>query len=305
MCRDDREVAPSAARWYTSQVPRRPRRWRPSRILAVALVAAAVFGFAPFSVGGISSPTTLVPRTAQGAAVTPTTRPSPLPPRLIGGTELAPDPRDGSDERSVPAGPPPLITLGGYQWPLPNGRLTLPFGPTAWGSRWVEGRRFHDGIDLATFCGDRIVAAHAGVVLAAGRRFDGYLGWLGDLAPYHRLLDTKKRWGTLPIVVVIDDGNGYRSIYAHFSRVVVKAGSRVRAGQLLGYEGATGRASGCHLHYGLFSPAETRRMEIRADVVKRLRTPRFEIARVDPLLVLGPRPGPRSEPKPTPAPPAP
>jgi murein DD-endopeptidase MepM/ murein hydrolase activator NlpD len=34
----------------------------------------------------------------------------------------------------------------------------------------VEGTTFHDGIDLATFCGDRVVAAHDGIVLAAGRR---------------------------------------------------------------------------------------------------------------------------------------
>ena len=62
---------------------------------------------------------------------------------------------------------------------------------------------------------------------------------------------------TLPIVVVIDDGNGYRSIYAHFGKITVKTGQTVKAGDLLGYEGRTGHASGCHLHYGLFSPFET------------------------------------------------
>ena len=62
---------------------------------------------------------------------------------------------------------------------------------------------------------------------------------------------------TLPIVIVIDDGDGYRSIYAHFSKVVVKRGDVVKAGDFLGYEGMTGHASGCHLHYGLFSPLET------------------------------------------------
>ena len=59
-------------------------------------------------------------------------------------------------------------------------------------------------------------------------------------------------------MVVIDDGNGYRSVYAHFGKVKVQRRRQVvHAGQLLGFEGATGHATGCHLHYGLFSPAET------------------------------------------------
>jgi len=184
--------------------------------------------------------------------------------------------------------------------------VTLPFGPTPWGSRIVDGERFHDGLDLATFCGDRIVAAHAGTVLAAGHRYDAQMGWIGDLKPYLARLDEKGLYGTLPIVVVIDDGNGYRSIYAHFGKVVVKPGQVVRAGKLLGYEGATGRASGCHLHYGLFSPLETATIAIDPQVVKRMKVPGLEIARVDPLLVLpaqrkpsdaarpGPSPGRRS-----------
>jgi murein DD-endopeptidase MepM/ murein hydrolase activator NlpD len=265
-----------------------------------ALFGAAFFGFVPFSGGTVESPAPLIrPDDVQGAGATPSVTPAPAPAGPDGGAEIDPGAADRYDARAVVPGPLPLATLAGYRWPLPRGRLTLPFGPTSWGTRWVDGRRFHDGIDLATFCGDRIVAAHGGVVLAAGRKFDDHLGWLGDLGPYYRRLNEKRLWGTLPIVVVIDDGNGYRSVYAHFSKVVVKAGQRVKAGRLLGYEGATGHASGCHLHYSLFSPAETRRMEIRADVVKRLRTPRFEIARVDPLPVLGPRPA--QKPKPAPA----
>jgi murein DD-endopeptidase MepM/ murein hydrolase activator NlpD len=92
-------------------------------------------------------------------------------------------------------------------------------------------------------------------------------------------------------VVVIDDGNGYRSMYAHFGRIVVAKGDVVEAGDLLGYEGMTGRASGCHLHYGLFSPYETATFRMRPDVVKRMKLPRQQIARVDPLLVLPPKPG--------------
>jgi murein DD-endopeptidase MepM/ murein hydrolase activator NlpD len=185
-----------------------------------------------------------------------------------------------------PVGPAAPESLEAYRWPLPKGRLTLPFGPSPWGSRLVEGSAFHDGIDLATFCGDKVVAAHEGTVLAAGRHYDKFMGWIGDLGPYLRRLDRKKLWSTLPIVVVVDDGNGYRSIYAHFGKVVVKKGATVAAGDLLGYEGATGRASGCHLHYGLFSPLEPGRFEIEPDVAKRMKLPAAQVARIDPLLVL-------------------
>jgi murein DD-endopeptidase MepM/ murein hydrolase activator NlpD len=176
--------------------------------------------------------------------------------------------------------------LTGYQWPLPNGRITLPFGPSAWGSRIVAGEPFHDGLDLATFCGDRIVAAHDGIVLTAGRRYDGQMGWIGDLQPYLDRLEAKALWSTLPIVIVIDDGNDYRSLYAHLSKAVVKKGDVVAAGDLIGYEGRTGRASGCHLHYGLFSPLETSRFGIEPAVVERMKLPAWQTARVDPLLVL-------------------
>jgi murein DD-endopeptidase MepM/ murein hydrolase activator NlpD len=185
---------------------------------------------------------------------------------------------------------PPVESLTGYVWPIAHPRLTLPFGPTPWGTHIVDGERFHDGIDLATFCGDRIVAAHAGSVLAASRHFDQQLGWIGSLQPYFSRLDAKGLWATLPIVVVIDDGDGYRSVYAHFERIVVRVGQQVHAGQLLGYEGATGHASGCHLHYGLFSPVETATFRTRPDVARRMKLPAAEIARVDPQLVLPPNP---------------
>jgi murein DD-endopeptidase MepM/ murein hydrolase activator NlpD len=129
------------------------------------------------------------------------------------------------------------------------------------------------------------------------------MGWVGDLKPYLDRLEKKHLWSTLPIVVVIDDGNGYRSIYAHFGKVVVRKGAAIKAGQLLGYEGRTGRASGCHLHYGLFSPAEAATFGIDAEVVKRMKVPSRQIARIDPMPVLGerpPSPSPLEGPTPTP-----
>ena len=141
---------------------------------------------------------------------------------------------------------------------------------------------------MATFCGDKVRAAHDGTVLAAGRHFDDHLGWVGDLSAYYARLDKKKLWTTLPIVVVIDDGNGYRSVYAHFGKIVVKEGQVVKAGTLLGYEGRTGHATGCHLHYGLFSPFERATFALDPAVAKRMKLPAAEIARIDPRLVLPP-----------------
>lgn len=253
--------------------------------IGIASVAAGTnVTFAPSSVGAVAAATDVA--TAQTA-----NPPSPTaPPAARDLTAVA-----ASLVPAIAAGPsataPPLSGLTGYRWPLKKPRLTLPFGPTPWGSRIVDGARFHDGIDLATVCGDRIVAAHDGIVLAAGRHYDDAMGWLGDLTPYYDRLDAKKLWSTLPIVVVIDDGNGYRSAYAHFGKIVVKKGQSVTAGSLLGYEGRTGRASGCHLHYGLFSPDETAAFAIDPAVVKRMKVPSAEIARVDPLLVLPARAG--------------
>lgn len=179
-------------------------------------------------------------------------------------------------------------TLTGYRWPLENARITQGFGSATGGSFIVGGTGFHDGIDIANFCGDPIVAAHDGKVLAAGRGGDSALGWIGSLAAYRARLNAQHLWGTLALVVVIDDGNGYRSIYAHFQKIDVKVGQVVHAGALLGTEGATGYATGCHLHYGIFSPEASGRFETDPTIVARSLLPTAEIARIDPLLVLPP-----------------
>jgi murein DD-endopeptidase MepM/ murein hydrolase activator NlpD len=261
------------------------RRRRIGAVVLAGLIAAIGVAVATSLSSG-----PLTPVGAVHGAVESTPPPSARPPVAAG---TAATPRATTVPIATPTPPPtapPPETLTGYRWPLPHGRLTLPFGPTRWGSRVVDGELFHDGVDFATFCGDRIAAAHAGTVLAAGRKYDKYMGWVGDLQPYLDRLDKKHLWSTLPIIVVIDDGNGYRSIYAHFGKVVVKNGQSVKAGQLLGYEGRTGRASGCHLHYGLFSPAEVATFGIDPKVIKRMKVPALQIARIDPMLVLGPRP---------------
>ena len=265
------------------------------------LIAAAAMAVAP-SLLGASLPTGAV---AQATGTPPVGAGHPSPsdgmagsaPGVAGGVAQAAASLPVHGRPPLPTAPNPS-TLTGYVWPLPHGRVTNGFGPNWYGDNWVGGVRFHDGLDIATFCGDRIGAAHAGVVLAVGRKVDPWMGWIGSLLPSVTRRDTYSLWGELPIIIVIDDGNGYRSIYAHFSQTAVKVGQVVKAGQFIGYEGRTGFATGCHLHYGLFSPYDTDRFGLRPDVAKRTKLPAFEIARINPLLVLPPRPAPGASPSP-------
>lgn len=315
-------VSPSALHagivgWHSSSVPRHRRRSRRFRFLlpvalgAVALSAAGsvIVGtlFPPSPAGAVEAVQGDPEASADGASSRETrtaTHPTamvlpaiPIDPGFAAAPAFGGVSIEARDHAATHPGPPPLAELSGYQWPLPYGRITLPFGPSRWGSRVVAGEPFHDGLDLATFCGDRIVAAHDGIVLAAGRRYDTQMGWIGDLGPYLDRLEAKSLWTTLPIVIVIDDGNGYRSLYAHLSKAVVKQGDTVEAGELIGHEGRTGRASGCHLHYGLFSPLETARFGIDPGVVERMLLPAWQTARVDPLMILPERRAGESTPR--------
>jgi murein DD-endopeptidase MepM/ murein hydrolase activator NlpD len=86
--------------------------------------------------------------------------------------------------------------------------------------------QYHPGIDIAADFGTREFAVAAGQVVFAG-------------------------WGSYGIYVEIDHGNGFHSIYGHMSAVLVKTGDSVTQGQVIGLMGATGRATGTHLHFEL------------------------------------------------------
>jgi murein DD-endopeptidase MepM/ murein hydrolase activator NlpD len=274
------------------------------RILALAIAAGVIAISIPL-LGAALSPAAPALRPLVGGAAGAVAEPSAVPSATLepdagadspGGnagagaglvdTRLLDAHPTDADGPAARRGPLPAQWLTGYRWPIPKGRISLPFKAIPGGEFSNEGKLFHDGVDMASFCGAPVVAAHEGVVLAAGRHFDDFIGWVGDLRPYYRRLDSGHLWNQLPIVVVIDDGNGYRSMYAHFRDVTVRAGQRVKAGQLIGHEGATGHASGCHVHYGLFNPDETKLFGVRSDIVRRMKVPKHEIARIDPLLVL-------------------
>jgi murein DD-endopeptidase MepM/ murein hydrolase activator NlpD len=58
------------------------------------------------------------------------------------------------------------------------------------------------------------------------------------------------------LYVTIDHGDGYKTLYAHLSRILVSEGQEVGQGELLGYGGATGRSRGFHLHFELIKDGE-------------------------------------------------
>lgn len=84
----------------------------------------------------------------------------------------------------------------------------------------------HLGIDLAANLGDNIYAADGGVIVYAGANSYGY----GNM-------------------IMIDHGTGFQSLYAHLSAIFVNCGDNVSQGQTIGAAGATGHASGAHLHF--------------------------------------------------------
>jgi len=256
----------------------RPRRIRLTLPAVIALASALLVGGQPAALpilpaGALGDGSRMAdPRAAfQAAADLDMTAPRSLTAPSTVGRVLAAD-------GSVPE-------LTGYRWPVEHARITQDFGPSDGGLFIVDGREFHDGIDIANFCGAPILAAHDGTVIAAGRHVVALLGWTGNLAAYDAYLTSKGLWGSQARVIVIDDGNGYRSVYLHLHRIDVTVGQAVRAGQQIGTEGSSGHSTGCHLHYSLYSPSDPGRWATNPKDVSRYHVPTGEIARIDPLTV--------------------
>ncbi|WP_244177603.1 M23 family metallopeptidase [Streptomyces atriruber] len=126
------------------------------------------------------------------------------------------DDRFAADEtRGLPDGPPQQ-----YAMPLRRGfRVTAPYGVRG---DWLAGH--HTGIDLAVPQGTPVYAVGSGVVLVA-------------------------RWsGAYGNAVTVRMPDGHFALVAHLSTIAVREGARIGAGTFLGRSGATGRATGPHLH---------------------------------------------------------
>jgi murein DD-endopeptidase MepM/ murein hydrolase activator NlpD len=90
-------------------------------------------------------------------------------------------------------------------------------------------RRMHTGVDLSAKTGTPIYATGDGKVETAGRNDQNLSGY--------------------GIAVLINHGFGYKTLYGHMSKVAVRPGQQVKRGELLGYVGSSGLASGPHCHY--------------------------------------------------------
>ena len=117
---------------------------------------------------------------------------------------------------------------GTLQWPLPvAGTITSQFGHRV---DPITGEvSSHTGTDIACAEGTPILAAADGTVTVA----NGLDSWGGSYGYY----------------VQIDHGGGLETLYAHCSSICVTTGQQVQAGQVIGYVGHTGRATGSHLHF--------------------------------------------------------
>ncbi len=130
---------------------------------------------------------------------------------------------------------------GATSTPTPSSSYYVGTGMFIWptpGSHWVTSHygwrakygRFHYGTDIGCATGTRIVAMASGRVT--------YVGWPGS--SYH--------WA-YGKMVVIDHGNGVQTRYGHLHAYNCSPGQYVKAGQVIGYTGNTGRSSGPHLHF--------------------------------------------------------
>jgi murein DD-endopeptidase MepM/ murein hydrolase activator NlpD len=112
---------------------------------------------------------------------------------------------------------PRIKTDAELVWPI-LGPINSPFGPRR--------GKFHAGIDIGSPHYQEVVAALDGEVIYA----DVTKGGLGN-------------------AVVLQHGNGLRTVYAHLSIIIAHEGDTVRQGQAIGGVGDTGRATGPHLHF--------------------------------------------------------
>ena len=119
------------------------------------------------------------------------------------------------------------IPTGTLQWPLPvAGTITSQFGHRV---DPITGEvSSHTGTDIACAEGTPILAAADGTVTVA----NGLDSWGGSYGYY----------------IQIDHGGGLETLYAHCSSICVTTGQQVRAGEVIGYVGHTGRVTGNHLH---------------------------------------------------------
>lgn len=136
----------------------------------------------------------------------------------------------GINYKNLPEELPGLL-----QTPIDDGDyiITQNYGVTPYSKRFYASG-FHNGVDLGAPIGTPLLASQDGLVVAVGNQ-DSYC-WKGAYGKF----------------VVIRHYLGLTTLYAHMSLYNVKEGDTVKKGQVIGYVGSTGLATGPHLHYTVY-----------------------------------------------------
>lgn len=128
----------------------------------------------------------------------------------------------------------PASGKGIFRWPLDSIRITQQFGKTADSGRlYASGT--HNGVDFAAPIGTPVKSVLGGTITATGNT---------DAVPG---CYSYGKW------VLVKHANGLSSLYAHLSQINVAQGQGVSTGQVLGYSGSTGYATGPHLHLTVYA----------------------------------------------------
>ena len=135
--------------------------------------------------------------------------------------------KSNTSSSTAPVDTSNISSSGGWHWPLSGyTRIASPYGYRICP---FHGRELHRGADITAPGGTPIMAARSGVVLVStyGSSYGNY--------------------------VTIAHSDGTRSLSAHMSSRAISAGSTVSAGQVIGYVGSTGSATGNHLHFEIWT----------------------------------------------------
>ena len=137
--------------------------------------------------------------------------------------------------RQTRAGRIPSEYNGTLEWPM-SGNVTQNFGCTgfSWEPPQGDCAHFHSGIDIVAPQGTKVRASGDGVV--------AYIGW-------NYADGSDPAW-----IVIVAHSDDLQTWYAHMKPAYpggIKAGSRVKSGQVVGYEGNTGHSTGAHLHWAV------------------------------------------------------
>ena len=134
---------------------------------------------------------------------------------------------------------------GILRWPLDKIRITQTFGQSSFALSGAYNGKGHNGIDLGSPLGTPVKAALSGTVIGTGNT-DAYRGCY-----------SAGKW------IMIKHVNGLSTMYGHLSQISVVTGQAVATGQIIGNVGATGYATGPHLHLSVYVTAVTKIMTFK------------------------------------------